>query len=82
MGLKVWQEWLLDLESMPEPFHGADVAGGLDVESSGVGAVMFRLRGWGYVKYFDRHRRGWGGYILTDQGRRKIEEIKRLKRES
>lgn len=38
------------------------------------GRWLERMHGWGYLRYYDRHQRGKGGYVLTEFAKRFVFE--------
>ena len=65
-----WFEFLVFLQSLPEPFKITDISEKLDMDAGQVSIRLTRLRLFSYVRYHDQKRKGRDGYELTDRGRR------------
>lgn len=74
-----WKQVLFELIGMSEPIRVVDVAHKLGRQNGEMSARLDTLRKWGYIKYADRIKKGYGGFVVTEWGK---ECAKRWKRES
>lgn len=52
-----------------QPLYIKDIARMYDVTETDASNRVIKLKGWKLIKYADRQKRGWGGYVLTDYGK-------------
>jgi len=71
-----WKEILVTIGDMGEIVTVTGVAETLEYGAGPMATVFLRFRVWGYLKYADQVKKGFGGYVLTGQGKQRIHEIK------
>jgi DNA-binding IscR family transcriptional regulator len=51
-----------------EPFRIRDIGTILRLKPNYISAIFSNLRRWGCIRYQNREKRGWGGYLITPWG--------------
>lgn len=68
MSMVTWKDVLLEIATWPSPLYVKQVAEFWRWPAGHAGRRIQILRSYGYVKYADRSKRGWGGYLVTPWG--------------
>jgi len=64
-----WKQLLLEIEKWPEPIYIVSTANHFKRPLGEMSKRVSTLRKWGYVRFFDRKKRGYGGFAITEWGR-------------
>lgn len=66
---------LVTISQCPQPIRVSDVANVLDSPVGEMSLRLQRLRGWGYLKFAERKRKAYGGFVITEAGKRCVERL-------
>jgi len=69
-----WKQILTLIAEYGAPVKTVMLQADFQRSSGSMGKTLSRLHVWGYIKYADRSKRGWGGYIITESGMRRVKE--------
>lgn len=70
-----WRDVLLWAETK-ETVYAEELAKELGLKPTDAAKRLQRLRRWGYLRYADRKKRGWGGFLLTDYAVRRMDAVR------
>lgn len=71
-----WKDVLGEIVAWVEPIRVKDVMVKWNMQSGEAGVRLNMLRKWGYLRFFDKEKKGYGGYAITDWGKTYAEKLK------
>ncbi len=75
--MTTWKDILLFMASSGDSFRTHEIAKGMGLVPAHVSVVILRLRGMSMIRYVSVKERGWGGYELTESGKRVVDDLKK-----
>ena len=65
----VWRDLLEEIRECKEPIFVSTVAKYYGIPLGEASVRMHSLRKWGMVKFFDRVKKGYAGFVVTEYGK-------------
>ncbi len=69
-----WLEVLEVVSKMDQPFKNVEVAEHFDMTAGEASSRLHKLRQWGFLNYADIKQKGWGGFVVTVYGFKRLEK--------